>query len=119
MTRNIAQLIGLTCGLLLMQIVQAATLGPLVTDKPVQWHGKTIKPGDAETRVRRAVGRYPDSAQPLYLDDVHLRDAIGERWMFLGDKRDPTVLWIEFTHGRVTRVWTEATVDESMPPSQH
>lgn len=90
-------------------------MGPLVTDKPVSWHGVTIKLGDAEARVRRLVGRYPDSAQPLYLDD---RYPIGERWNFLGDRQDPRELYVEFTRGRVSRVWTEAHDDGDKPLSQ-
>lgn len=115
--RTRAALIGLiTC--LLLGSAHAATLGPLVTDKPVLWQGKTIKPGDAEPLVRREAGRYPDSAQPLYVDDVNQQHAIGERWMFLGNKQDPSVLWVEFTHGRVTRVWTEIEAQDGKPLSQ-
>lgn len=93
----------------------AGTMGPLITDKPVQWHGGTIKVGDAKAQVRKAIGRYPDSAQPLYIDD---RYPIGERWSFLGDKQDPRELYVEFTRGRVSRVWMESEANDGKPLSQ-
>jgi hypothetical protein len=93
----------------------AGTMGPLITDRPVHWHGATIKLGDAEAQVRKAVGRYPDSAQPLYIDD---RYPVGERWSFLGDRQDRRELYVEFTRGRVSRVWTETADDSGKPLSQ-
>lgn len=92
---------------------QAASMGPLVTDKPVRWNGGTFKLGDAEAQVRKAAGRYPDSAQPLYMSE---RYPIGESWTFLGNKQDLRVLRVEFMRGRVSRVWTESgeTADEPL-----
>ncbi|NKF22370.1 hypothetical protein [Solimonas marina] len=106
MMRRIGYWAGLS--LLTATAAMASTMGPLVTDKPVSWHGNTIRLGEADAAVRRDIGRYPDSAQPLYANDSDPRYVLGERWMYLGDKADPSVLWIEFTHRRVTRAWTES-----------
>ena len=97
---------------LLACVAQAGTMGPLVGDKAVSWHGATIRLGDAEAQVRKATGRYPNSQLPLYLDD---RYPVGESWTYLGDKDDPRVLRVEFTNGRVSRVWTEP-IDQSLKP---
>ena len=88
------------------------TMGPLVTDQPVAWGSGEVRVGDAEARVRRTAGRYPDNVQTLSPDDNH---AIGERWMFIGRNGDARVLWVELIRGRVTRVWTEP-IDETLQP---
>ncbi|WP_028080575.1 hypothetical protein [Solimonas soli] len=81
--------------------MQAGTKGPLVGDKPVSWHGATIKPGDAEAQVRKATGRLSEQRAAAPIGD---RTPVGESWTDPGDKDDPRVLRIEFTRGRVSRV---------------
>ncbi|WP_026352846.1 hypothetical protein [Solimonas variicoloris] len=90
----------------------AGGMGPLVTDRPVPWGSGTVAPGDAEAKVRKTAGRYPDSVQSLSPDDNHV---IGQRWMFVGRDGDSRILWVEFMRGRVMRVWTEP-IEESLQP---
>lgn len=82
----------------------AQDLGPLVTDEPVSWRGGTIRLGDAEAQVRKLAGRPPDRSVILYQAENY---PVGEQWMFFGSADDRRLLWVEFIHGRVTRVWTE------------
>lgn len=82
----------------------AQDLGPLVTDEPVVWRGDTIKLGDAKAHVRKVAGRQPDRSVTLYQGESY---PVGEQWMFFGSADDRRLLWVEFIHGHVTRVWTE------------
>ena len=84
--------------------VHAQSLGPMVTDEPVSWRGGVIRVGDAEAHVRKVAGRQPDRSVTLYEAEKY---PVGEQWMFFGSVDDRRLLWVEFVHGRVTRVWTE------------
>lgn len=108
--RRGARVAAAALALLLAGAAAAGTLGPLVTEQPLAWHGGVIRPGDLEAQVRRVAGRYPDNEQTLYLGDQH---PVGVRWAFVGDGDDRRVLYVEFMRGRVTRAWTEP-IDESL-----
>lgn len=88
----------------LIGLGRAQSLGPLVTDEPVVWRGDTIKLGDAKAHVRKVAGRQPDRSVTLYQGESY---PVGEQWMFFGSADDRRLLWVEFIHGHVTRVWTE------------
>jgi hypothetical protein len=90
----------------------AEGLGPFVGDRPVQWAHGEVRIGDLRSQVRKLVGRAPDSVSTLYLGESY---AVGERWMYVGGDDDRRVLWVEFTHGRVTRVWADPIGEDPEP----
>ncbi len=102
-------------GVLAVALLQAAParaegLGPFVGDRPVPWAHGEIRIGDVRSQVRKLVGRAPDNVSTLYIGESH---AVGERWMYVGGDNDRRLLWVEFTHGRVTRVWTDPIGDDA------
>ena len=98
---------GLLVGCLLSAFGGAAHaegLGPMVGEPVVAWGGVEIHVGDSRMQVRKVVGRQPDRAVPLYLAEHY---PAGEQWMYVGAGGDDRLLWVEFIHGRVSRIWTD------------
>ena len=110
--RNLAAIGALAVAWMLSLPAIAEGLGPFVGDRPVQWAHGEIRIGDVRSQVRKLVGRAPDNVSTLYIGESY---AVGERWMYVGGDDDPRLLWVEFTHGRVTRVWTDPIGDDSAP----
>ncbi|MDD3765361.1 MAG: hypothetical protein PHP86_18865 [Nevskiales bacterium] len=85
----------------------AGDLGPMVTDRPVPWRQGQIRIGDTKWQVRQVAGGQPDREVLLYQAGS---PPVGAQWMYIGE-RDADgrkrLLWVEFTYGRVTRVWIE------------